>query len=109
MEWVISFALGLVIIGCASYPQRFRSYKQKARIIIAEPSQVDAHCRRKGCRTSDSGKPITGRIRCCWVKPKPWQKWGTIWVGRGDESCLVHENCHIDGRPREECDKVHAR
>ena len=111
MEWALSLALGLLMAGCAGYPQRFRSERAGVRFIFSDAQRIHDHGVKAGCRKNDRGEPITGRIRACYTPPgwigKVFRRRGTIWLS--DWSSVVHELCHVDGRPREECDGIHAR
>lgn len=108
LSFVIAFfALVMALGGCAPYPQRF-AYKNlppDMKIIRAEPWRVDAHCR-KHAKTFDDGTPVTSskRIRCCWFVNRR-----VMYVGYGDDSCVVHELKHAEGVSAAEADRWHAR
>lgn len=90
--------LGVVVLaGCVPGIER-RCVGDRC-YLRAEAEQVDRHCR-KGILTWDSGKPVNpgdgSRAQCCTKAPKtPWGRFW-IWITRGEEECIVHEECHIN-------------
>ena len=108
LSGMIAFLAAVMALGgCAPYPQRF-SYKNLPpgmKIIRAEPARIDAHCR-KYARTFDDGTPVNSsrRIRCCWFPRN-----NVMYVGYGDDSCIVHEMKHAEGESPAEAGRWHAR
>lgn len=105
------FLLAIALSACASYPQRFR-YKNlppDLKIIYASQMAVQSHFIKLtgGKGHLDGGEKFnaaTTKIRCFYdAKNK------TIFVARGEDSCVAHELCHVEGRPASECDKIHVR
>jgi hypothetical protein len=89
-----------MLCGCATpYPQRFRV--AGLRWIVADPDAVSRHCLR-GVHVMDDGSPKTfdTQAKCCYVEAQ-----NTIFMGRGEEDCALHELAHATGMPASFVDK----
>lgn len=65
--------------------------------MFGTSEQVDRHCRKNGKRW-DSGeemRPTDGKVVRCCVELKLGRRI-RLWVTRGEEDCLAHEECHIE-------------
>lgn len=90
------FLAAVLLAGQGCTPPVVRACVHNRCFIQATPEQVDRHCRKR-TRTWDSGaavKPGDGkRVRCCTLLRKGRRY--RIWMSRGEESCVAHEECHI--------------
>lgn len=104
-----ALALALLGLGCRAPVDRARA--DGYRFLLADPDQVDAHCKKKmlaaGGHYDDGTLVKVGdgrRVRCC--ARRRWAGTTSIIVARGDEDCIPHELCHAEGRPAAECHRV---
>lgn len=95
-----AFAALAVCVGCSSAPKVYRYQSLGFSIVKADAGTVDRICRAR-IRLNDKGRPITRRIRCCYLTDR------SIWVADTDVDCILHELCHADGRAPAECDRVY--
>lgn len=97
--FLVVLVLITALTGCASVApvERYCPGGPQGDVCYmrASPEQVDRHCRRTTVK-HDDGTPVLMqdgyRIRCCTTVPMFGRD--RVWVARGDEECLAHEECH---------------
>ena len=95
MKWLPAILL-ISLSACAGVE---RSCYGDTCFLRATPDQVNDHCR-KGTTEWDDGAPVKpgdgSRARCCTVMPGDHDNARYhVWVSRGAEDCIAHEECHI--------------
>lgn len=91
----------LLLSGCASFdslrPGVERVCTKGTCYLIGDSEQVDRRCSKNGV-VWDSGEKRTAfdglKVRCCTVFRSGRRV--RIWVTRGQEACLAHEQCHVE-------------
>ena len=96
-----------VLSGCATEPRVYRYETLGFSVIATDPSTVDRACRGFGITKNDDGKPLASNSRvagCFHVLPFDLDE---LWVSITDGVwVLLHELCHADGQPKEDCARI---
>ena len=101
--YALAFALAAsaAALGCATAPEVYRYENLGITIVKADPVMVNDVCSER-IELNDQGKPITRRIRCCYLNEPD----RSIWMAWGEDDCLLHELCHADGKSPAACHEV---
>lgn len=97
----LALVLLLSLGGCASLdslrPGVERVCTEKRCYMYGTQKQIDRHCRKGVVRWDDGtvAHPGDGRRSRCCTQYQPGRRI-RIWVSRLDQSCLPHEECHIE-------------